>query len=191
MFTFSSLSGFKLTDRSLNTTNNVVYSRASKTLACATLVWLLIFATCKRLLWRDPHAAFFSETGAYDLKYSLLRQAEAQEYIHDIETNVRHPRPEAARQVPVICAAITTFKRDGRQYLNGTVGTMLAGLTNEERSLLEVRLLFAHADGVVHPDWDSRWLDTVDHWSGYNVSQEDLTHIQELEKAQNFYAKGV
>jgi hypothetical protein len=188
MVTLASLFGSKPTDRSLKTTKAIILSRASKTLACATFIWLLVFATCKQLLWRDPHAAFFSENGVYDLKYSSLRQAEAQKFFQDVETKVQ---PKTAQQAPVICAAITTFKRDGRQYLNETVGTMLAGLTTEERSLLDVRLLFAHADGTVHPDWDSRWLDTVDHWSGYNVSQEDLTHIQELEQTQNFYAKGV
>lgn len=68
---------------------------------------------------------------------------------------------------------------------------MLAGLTSEERNTLHVRLLFAHADSTVHQDWNRPWLDTLDHWSTYNVSQEDLDHIQELETAQDFYAKGV
>ena len=68
---------------------------------------------------------------------------------------------------------------------------MLAGLTDEERNALEVHLLFAHVDSRVHPDWERQWLGTLDQWGTYNVSKEDLSHIQELETAQNFYAKGV
>jgi len=175
----------------LNTLRHLVSSLAGKTLVFTAILWLLIFAACKQLLWRDPHAAFFSETGVYELDYSLYRQAEAHEFIQHATTDARGPRPEITKPAPVICAAITTFNRDGHQYLNETVGSMLVGLTMEERSVLDVRLLFAHAEGAVHPDWDSGWLDTLDHWGGYNVSKEDLEHIYELETTQNFYAKGV
>ena len=175
----------------LDTLHNLVSSLAGKTLACTAILWLLVFAACKQLLWRDTHAAFFSETGVYELDYSLYRQAEAHEFIQHANTDAHGPRPENTKPAPVICAAITTFNRDGRQYLNETVGSMLVGLTMEERSVLDVRLLFAHAEGAVHPDWDSGWLDTLDHWGGYNVSKEDLEHIYELETTQNFYAKGV
>lgn len=173
------------------TVHHLASSPACKVLACTAILWLSLFAACKQLLWRDPHAAFFSEDGVYDLDYSSYRRAEAHEYIDQARLGDRNPRSKAARPAPVICAAITTFNRNGRQYLNETVGSMLANLSEEERSVLDVRLLFTHADSTIHPDWNNRWLDTVDYWGSYNVSDEELGHIQELETAENYYAKGV
>lgn len=126
-------------------------SPACKVLAGTAILWLSLFAACKQLLWRDPHAAFFSENGVYDLDYSSYRRSEAHEYMDQAHLGDHNSKGEAARLPPVICAAITTFNRNGRQYLNETVGSMLAGLTEEERSVLDVRLLFAHADSTVHP----------------------------------------
>jgi hypothetical protein len=171
---------------------NTANSPVGYTLACTLLVWLLIFAGCKQLLWRDPHAAFFQEEGVYDLRYSLVRQAEAHTYINDAEFNTTLLLPNKQdKPPPVICAAYATFRRGGREYLNESIGTMLEGLTKEERSILDVRVLFAHTDPTVHSDWGKGWLHVLDNWSGYNVSQEQLEHLRELENVKNFYEKGV
>lgn len=183
--------GFKLGDRPLPSIRALISSSAGVTLACTAIIWLSIFAACKHLLWRDPHTAFFSEDGVYDLDYSSFRQAEAHEYIAQAETGAHNQTVKPRTGTASICAAITTFNRKGHQYLNETVGSMLAGLTNEERNELEVQLLFAHVDSTVHPNWDARWLNTLDQWGTYNVSTEDLSLVQEWETAQNFYAKGV
>ncbi|KAL0941135.1 uncharacterized protein CTRU02_203898 [Colletotrichum truncatum] len=68
---------------------------------------------------------------------------------------------------------------------------MLAGLTPEERSALDVRVLFTHAQPEKHPDWNKQWLGLVDQWSGYNVSKEQLKQLQEWEDKADYYAKGV
>jgi hypothetical protein len=183
--------GFKLGDRPLPSIRALISSPAGVILACTAIIWLSIFAACKHLLWRDPHTAFFSEDGVYDLDYSSFRQAEAHEYIAQADAGA-HNQTEALRNgTPSICAAITTFNRNGRQYLNETVGSMLEGLTNEERNELNVQLLFAHVESAVHPDWGAKWLNTLDQWGTYNVPEGDLGHVQEWEIAQNFYAKGV
>lgn len=171
---------------------DLIASPAGRTLTAAIVVWLLIFATCKQLLWRDPHAAFFSSDGVYDLGYSLTRQSQAHDFI-DLASKEESSAPSrnGSKSLPAICAAVTTFNRPGRQYLNETIGSMLAGLSVEERSALDVRLLFAHADSSLHPDWKATWLSTADEWDGYKVSAEELAHIEELERTQNFYEKGV
>lgn len=173
------------------TIHHLASSSACKVLVCSAILWLSLFAAFKQLLWRDPHAAFFSENGVYDLDYSSYRRSEAHEYIDRARLGDHNSEGEAARSPPVICAAITTFNRNGRQYLNETIGSMLAGLTDEERSVLHVRLLFAHSDSTVHPDWNNKWPNTVDHWGSYNVSVEEFGYIQELETAENYYTKGV
>jgi len=191
MLQFGLQRGFKLGDRPLPSIRALITSSAGVTLACTAIIWLSIFAACKHLLWRDPHTAFFSEDGVYDLDYSSFRQAEAHEYIAQAETGAHNRTGTSRIGTPSICAAITTFNRNGRQYLNETVGSMLAGLTDEERNKLEVQLLFAHVDSTVHPDWNARWLEAMDQSGTYNVSREDLSRVQEWEAAQNFYAKGV
>jgi GR25 family glycosyltransferase involved in LPS biosynthesis len=170
---------------------DITATPAGRTLMLAIVLWLLIFATCKQLLWRDPHAAFFSEDGVYDLGYSLNRQLRAHEFIGLASTDSSTLSRKGSTSSPVLCAAITTFNRPGRQYLNETIGSMLADLTIEERSALDVRLLFAHADSKLHPDWNKTWLSILDDWSGYKVAREELGHIEELEQTQNFYEKGV
>lgn len=173
--------------RILDLTNSL----AGRTLVFAIVLWLLIFAICKKFLWRDPHAAFFSEDGVYDLGYSLTRQSQAHEFIDRANSESSAPSRKDSTSSPVICAAITTFNRHGRQYLNETVGSMLASLTAEERTALDVRLLFAHADSALHPDWNKSWLNSLNAWGGYNVTRQEMDHIKELEQKQNFYEKGV
>ena len=160
-------------------------------LACTGVLWLIAFAILKQILWRDPHAAFFTENGVYDLDYSLYRQSEAREFIEKARSSFHNSTAEFERRVPVMCAAITTFNRHGQQYLSETIGSMLTGLSDEERDLLEVRVLFAHANTSVHSNWNDTWLDILDHWSGYDVSNEKLHQIQEFELAHDFYMKGV
>lgn len=77
------------------------------------------------------------------------------------------------------------------QYLNTTIGTMLAGLSQEGRSAVHARLLFADTDPQVHPDYRRQWLERLDHVETYNVSSNTLAHLRALEDAQNFYEKGV
>ena len=86
---------------------------------------------------------------------------------------------------------MTTFHRPGRQYVNESIGSLLAGLTAEERSVLDLRLLFTHTEPSVHPDWNTTWLDLVDGWAGYNVSEEAMKSLLQWEAESNFYAKGV
>lgn len=92
---------------------------------------------------------------------------------------------------PVICAGIVTVKRDPLQYLNKTIGSMLAGLTDEERSAMHIRLLFAETEPQMHPDYRQHWLDHLESAETYNVSSEDFVHLRELEEARNFFKKGV
>lgn len=171
---------------------DVANSTPGRTLAATLVAWLLLFGLCKQLLWRDPHSGFFSEEGVYDLGYSTVRQREAHTYIEEAEVNDAASAPTGPQKPPpVVCAALTTFKRDPTNYLNETVGSMLIGLTSEERSALDVRVLFTHVNPTIHVDWNKSWLRILDHWSGYNVSAQELDQIREWEDAPNYYAKGV
>jgi len=93
---------------------------------------------------------------------------------------------------PEICAAFVTVRRDGKQYIDVAVGSMLEGLTDEERSKLYSYVFFANTDPAVHPTWDKPWLrNAVDAALSYNVSESTMEHLRELEEKRDFYAKGV
>lgn len=153
------------------------------------VIWLLLFFWGKHRLWRDPHAGFFNDSAVYDLHYSHQRQLQAAEYLEKAEVNPDLTYESSPN--PVICAGIATIPRDNVQYLNATLGSMLVSLTPEERKVLSVRLLFASTDPSSHPDWDDNWLKLLDHYSAYNVSEEEARQLTQWEKEKNFARKGV
>jgi hypothetical protein len=153
-------------------------------------MWLVTFGLLKTALWREPRSGFFQDKTVYDLQYSSVRQDEARAWVDEQESRLDSSRNDVGSK-PVICAALATYRRSTRQYLNETIGSMLAGLTDDERDALNVRILFAHADPVEHPDWDRKWLRSVDSWSGYNLTKSELERAILAEKERNFYVKGV
>lgn len=68
---------------------------------------------------------------------------------------------------------------------------MLAGLTDEERSAIHTRLLFAETEPQRHPDYHQRWLGLTESAETYNVTSESLAHLAKLEEARDSYEKGV
>ena len=81
------------------------------------------------------------------------------------------------------------MKRKRVDYLNDTIGSMLVGLTDEERAVVNVQLLFADPDPAQHPEFNKTWLHVVDHWSRYNVSDEQLEQIRKWKKADQIQEK--
>ncbi|KAF2219286.1 hypothetical protein BDZ85DRAFT_225084, partial [Elsinoe ampelina] len=162
---------------------------AARVLALTGLLWLTAFFICKSILWRDPHSAFFKEEGVYDLGYSTTRQEEAIQFISAADNSSTPPSPPV--KDPLICAAFTTFQREGRQYLRESIGSMLVSLTPLERSTLDLHLLFTHVDPARSTDWNATWLSLTNTWSTYNTTPSQLSLISEWETSRNFYAKGV
>jgi hypothetical protein len=104
--------------------------------------------------------------------------------------NATSPKQEPAAN-PVICIGMVTVKRKQKMdYLNATIGSMLVGLTAEERSAINIQLLFADPDPAQHPEWNKEWLKAVDYYSGYNVSEEKFEEIKRWEE-KTIQMKGV
>jgi hypothetical protein len=133
--------------------NAVTKTPFGRVLLFTTIIWLLTFAYCKKHFWRDPHSAFFDSSTVYKQGYSSVRGQEALDFLESSSSSTRTISSD-----PVICAAVVTVRRDNVQYLNTTIGTMLAGLSQEERSAVHARLLFADTDPQVHPDYGRQWL---------------------------------
>lgn len=163
---------------------------ASRTLIVSGVLWLVVFAYCKHRFWRDPHSAFFSSDGVYDLHYSADRKNQSQAYISHVSQPTQHlPKGSAT---PEICAAFVTVKRENKQYVDEAVASVLEGLNEDERRKLSLQILFADTETQKHPSWEKEWLrNAVDKMVSYNVSDETMSKLKEWEMARNFYSKGV
>lgn len=168
----------------------IALSSAGRTFIVSLISWLLVFQYCHLRYWREPHSAFFHSEHVYELKYSQYRETQADAYI-ELAKAPSAPLAKASA-TPEICSAFITVKRENKQYIDVAVGSMLEGLTNEERSKLFAYVLFANVDPTVHPTFNQPWLNNaVDAAGGYNVSEEVMAHLRDLEERRDFRAKGV
>jgi hypothetical protein len=141
---------------------------AGKLLVSTLVALLLTSLYLYHVLWNEPRSWFYNQSGAYEYRYSAHRLGEAREFIstanatQDVVNNAKGFHNE-----PVMCIAMMTIKRQHTQYVSDTMGTILAGLTVEERSAIDLRLIFGNVDPEVHPNWNETWLSSLD-WVGCN-----------------------
>jgi hypothetical protein len=172
--------------------HHLLTSTAGRTLLLSLFIWLAAFTYCKHTYYREPHSAFFKSEHAYDQKYSLFREEQANTFINSVSASNTTIAKAGANEVPEICAAFTTVRRDGKQYIDAAVGSLLEGLTENERSKLYLYVLFANTVPEVHESWNATWLRSVaDEVGSYDVSPEELNHLKELEEKKDFREKGV
>ncbi|KAI9147435.1 hypothetical protein HJFPF1_12456 [Paramyrothecium foliicola] len=177
---------------------------AVRALALSAVLWLLVFAYCDQALWRDPHGAYFHSEHIYDLGYSRARQQQARDFLKqqsdpslDSSSNATRTQHRHAADNPVLCAAFVSVRRehpDAAHYFSDAIGSMLHGLSSQERAALNLTVLFANAaDPAQHPDFAAPWMPRlVDHSGGYqNVSDDEMAELRRLEAAQDFQRKGV
>lgn len=136
---------------------------AGKLLVSTIIALLISILYLRHTLWNEPRSAFFNGASAYEYRYSKHRLGEAREYVSAANsTRNVSSSSETSHNRPVICAAMMTIKRKHIQYVSDSVGSMLAGLTPEERSAIDARLLFANIEAEIHPNWNETWLNVLD-----------------------------
>lgn len=193
----------------LHTLTGVAFVPAVQALAVSAALWLLLFVYCNYALWRDPHGAYFHSEQVYDLGYSAVRRDEARAFIEQYRnykptsnTNPNssepsNPPPQRAGPSPALCASFTTVRRDhpdAARYFADSVGSMLEGLSPQERAAVSVNVLFANAVGPSqHPDFGAPWLSALaDHAAGYEgLSDDGIEELRYMEAAEDFQKKGV
>jgi hypothetical protein len=167
----------------------VLRTPAGKTFILSLCCWLLAFAYSKNRFWRNPHSAYFNSDYAYKHQYSGFRASQADAFIAAATNNNSVSKASAS---PEICAAIVTVQRNP-SYVNHAIASMLEGLSDEERSRLFVRILFADTVPSVHSSWNATWIqNAVDLVATYDgVSSEMLENLREMQEQRDFGAKGV
>ncbi|KAA8649346.1 uncharacterized protein ATNIH1004_005247 [Aspergillus tanneri] len=96
------------------------------------------------------------------------------------------------RLQPIDVCFFVTVRRELDDYFDPSIGSLLEGLDPRERRALYLNVLFADTDPTRHPSWGQNWVDRLtDTSSSYNVSGEQLAHLQAIEKDKDFHEKGV
>ncbi|KAJ5670949.1 hypothetical protein N7507_000076 [Penicillium longicatenatum] len=132
----------------------------------------------------DPGSVFFDPWTGYDASYSAIRIEEGDIYIEATDNTTSSDFPKASR-APQLCVGIATVAREGIRYLRSTVGTLLDGLSVEERREIYLIIFIAHADPLEHPAYNERWLaELPDQVLLYNEDEVDIDHIRALEKSK-------
>jgi hypothetical protein len=159
-------------------------------LFCATYFFAILY--CNHAFYRDPTSFFFNPATAYEPTYSMQRKHQAESFV--AAANVSSLRSfEHAQKPPVVCIGISTIARlGGNQYVRSTIGSLLDGLSNEERQSIHLITFIAHTNPADHPIFHEQWIDKlVDTVLTYNVSQSQLRHLEYLENGKYFQEKSV
>lgn len=152
------------------------------------VVYVLIILYCAHAFKRDPTSAFFDPRYGYERIYSLKRQEQAEAFIAAANSK---PRVVTASQTPKLCVGISTIGRPGKQYVLDTIGSILEGLTEQERAEIHLVTFIAQTNPSLHPIYEEQWLEAVsDDVMLYNVSQETLRFLQGLERDRDYRVKG-
>ena len=152
-------------------------------------LYFLALLSCSYTFKRDPTSAFFDPRLGYERAYSVKRQAQALSFIATAENKGPSSNtPEALR----LCIGISTIGRPGEQYVQSTIGSLLEGLSQEERAEIHLITFIAQTDPNQHPIYNERWPKAAsDEVLLYNVSKQEIAHLAELERSKNFREKGL
>lgn len=152
--------------------------------ATAYLTTLLYFHHAS---WRDPTSMFFDRSAAYDTKYTDVRFEQSEAFIFDA-TRSHSAFANNSRSgsiTPDICIGIPSVARAGARYLRTAVGSLLEGLTEDERARIHLKVFIANTDPTIHPAYNETWLhDLIDELLLYDLPDDELDWLDHLEGRQ-------
>ena len=120
--------------------------------------YLILYIDVRHIAWRDPGSIFFDPKLAFERHYSLAREAQAISYI---ESAGQFGDYTKAGPDPSFCVGIPTLQREGARYFQRAVGSVLAGLTEDERRDLFLVSFFVNLDPTEHVAFKESWLPHV------------------------------
>jgi hypothetical protein len=150
--------------------------------------WLAVLY-CQDNSSRDPTSYFFDPVHSYDKIYSHQREQEALAYIQSANIQKKNHTTSSA---PKLCLGVATISRPKEQYIRKTIGSLLDGLSEEERQTLHFVLFIAHTDPHLHPIYGERWVESLpDALLSYDVDEKELMRIKKWEKEKDHRSKGL
>jgi hypothetical protein len=143
---------------------------------------------------RDPTSIFFSPRKGYAPRYSAIRHEQAQAFISAY--NGAAPRDIVKASIHEkkrkLCVGIPSTKRAGTGYLPDTVGSLLEGLTPEERQEIYLIVFIPHSKPEIHPAYNEKWLPGLaDDVLTYDFGFDRMQHIRNMEQTGAIIEKGI
>ncbi|PSN72322.1 integral membrane protein-like protein [Corynespora cassiicola Philippines] len=134
---------------------------------------------------RDPTSLFFNPRTGYTPLYSTIRRQQAASFLahHENNTEYHHTFKASNGSEPKMCVGLPSIARKGARYLKDAVGSLLEGLSPEERSGIHLMAFFPHSDPFIHPDYAENWLGNVaDEVLTYELPEDEMNHVRKMEK---------
>ena len=187
------ISALRWLPSSVATPSSVFCRLRGKSGAYAFVAFFFIYITliryCSYTYYRDPTSAFFDPVRGYERKYSLERQQAAETFIHNANNSVF---PQLGPKNVKMCIGIATIGRDGEQYVRSTIGSLLDGLTPEEREEIFMAVLIAETNPDLHPIYGEQWLvNVVDKVLLYDVPQKLHEDLVQWEGEKEYRKKAI
>jgi hypothetical protein len=124
----------------------------------------------------------------YAPTYSNVRKEQAESFIASVANGTINTESIPKNGHKKLCVGIPSIARKGARYLRVAVGSLLEGLTPEERSEIYFTVFIPHSDPTIHPAYTEQWLPNLaNEVLEYNVSDEQMKHIKEMEKEGGLY----
>ncbi|KAK5169801.1 uncharacterized protein LTR77_005779 [Saxophila tyrrhenica] len=145
--------------------------------------YLILICDVRHWSWRDPGSYFFNPEHAFDRVYSLRRETEAENYITaSSATGAGNHHVAKAGPSPSLCVGVPTVQRDGTRYFRRALGSVLEGLTVQEREDLFVMPFIVNVDPEQHEAYNEPWLEKlVDQVLTYkDAGDEAVGRVKEL-----------
>lgn len=138
----------------------------------------------------DPSSIFFNVRLGHQRRYTSVRIDEAKEFIE--RSNGANLQTKASAG-PSICLAIPTVHRNGTMYFDLLVGSLLDGLSNEERTDLIILPFIANIDPHAHHAYNQTWLHTLTDtvFTYDNVSVKDKARMRSQESPDGHKKKAL
>ena len=154
-------------------------------------ICLALIRYCSFAFRRDPTSAFFDPVRGYERKYSIKRQRDAESFIvHNANTS-SFPHKVTPKNAKM-CVGVASVGRDGEQYVKATIGSLLDGLTPDEREEIFLVVLIAETTPNHHPVYGEHWLtNVVDKVLLYDVSQPQLQDLMQWEGERDYRKKAI
>jgi hypothetical protein len=146
---------------------------------------IAIFYTITSVSSRDPTSLFFNARKGYESRYSAIRRQQAEAFIAN-HTDGRTPditKSSHDEKKRKLCVGIPSTKRSGAEYLPTAVGSLLEGLTTEEREEIYIIVFIPHSRPEVHQVYNEKWLpELVDEVITYEFGIDRMQYIVNMER---------
>jgi len=160
-------------------------------LGLSALLWILSYQYFRFGSSRDPTSYFFNAATGYERRYSLHREQQAYDFIRSANTS--STTSVHSEGDPFMCIGVATVARQSaQQYVGGAIGSLLQGLSEEERQSIYLMPFIAHTRPSDHPIRQEPWLASLsDRVLEYELSGDDLARLQQFEEGHHHRNKSM